>query len=667
MKPSLLPQKHVRPTESLLGLGALVLESLDEKPRNLDSVWADLCERESVKMRVHGSVTLDNVVLAIDFLYSIEAVTLNEKGYSLMRLLELSANQPSFHTVTFNRQGLSLIVGRKADPDDHSREHSTNGVGKSLLLYLISFCLGAKENPELKENLPDWDFTLAFEHQGQKRTVTRSTENQNTVSLDSEEIGLSDYTDWLGEELFQLTQPMKYLTFRSLLSLFLRVGKPAYIAYDQTAKREQEYVKQLRAAYLLGLDEHLVDKKRELREEQQTLDGLRKQFKKDSFLRDYYLGERDAELELKDLEEEIERLKQEVANFRVAENYEQIATTAEQTRREWTETRNDLSSLRSALRQIVASLSEQPDLSAEEVRAMYEAASVELPDLVTRQLEEVTQFHAELIESRSRRLTAEKHQIERRISESQAQLTKLDEAKNEFYQFLGSHGALREYEALLATLADRQREADRLQDFRKLQEECQERSQKNKLEMSEENIRATEYLKVSKKHVDELNDRFRSMARRIWPGKTSGLTVHNNEGANKTRFDIEAKIQTDASDGVSESKIFCFDMTVLLGSYNHSIKFLMHDNRLYPGIDPRQRAEVFRIADSLCRENDCQYIASLNEDNLSSMQSELAPEEYQDLLTSATILNLTDDSQEGKLLGVNVDMDYDSPKKKQPL
>ena len=52
-----------------------------------------------------------------------------------------------------------------------------------------------------------------------------------------------------------------------------------------------------------------------------ALDGLRQQFKKDSFLRDYYKGERDAELELKDLEEEIEKLKQEVASFRVAENY----------------------------------------------------------------------------------------------------------------------------------------------------------------------------------------------------------------------------------------------------------------------------------------------------------------------------------------------------------
>jgi len=581
-----------------------------------------------------------------------------------MRLLELTANRDSFRTVTFNKTGLSLIVGKKSDPDDRSREHSTNGVGKSLLLYLISFCFGAKENPELEENLSGWEYTLAFEANGERRTVTRSTNAQKLLKLDDKEIGLSEFNERFGHELFGLTQPVKYLTFRSLLGLFLRQGKAAYISYDQIGNGEQAYAKQLRSSYLMGLDEQLVDKKRELREEWQRLDDLRKQFERDSFLRDYFIGDKDAGLELKDLEEEVDKLQKEAGEFRVADNYEDMAARAEKTRQAWRKTRNDVSGLQSSLRQIEASLTEQPDLSTEAVQAMYEAASIELPEMVTQRLEDVTKFHRDLIDSRNRRLTSEKHRIERRLTSLEAELITLDTAKDDYYQFLGSHGALDEYEALLTRIGELQRQSDRLQEFQRLQQERQERSQKNTLEMSEENIRATEYLKAAKSLTDSFNDRFRSMARRIWPGKTCGLIVRNNEGKNKIRFDIDARIQADASDGVSESKIFCFDTALLFGLQNHSLNFLMHDNRLYPGIDPRQRAELFRIAHELCVEQGCQYIASLNEDNLSGMRDIMEKEEYDTLLKSATVLELTDDSDEGKLLGITVDLNYDNPKKK---
>jgi uncharacterized protein YydD (DUF2326 family) len=582
-----------------------------------------------------------------------------------MRLIELTANQATFRTVRFNETGLTLIVGKKSDPADTSREHSTNGVGKSLLLYLVSFCLGSKENKELKEKLPEWEFTLNFEMDGKSRTVTRSTENQGFVTLDGENTALKQYTDEiLGRGLFGLGEPrMKYLTFRSLIGLFLRVGKRAYMDEDQISDRETPYAKQLRGCYLLGLDETLADKKRELKEELDRLEKLRKQFKTDTLLRDYFQGDRDVNLELDDLDEEIDTLQRKATNFQVAENYEQIAADAEETRRTWQRARNELNSLQSSQRQIEASLTEQPDVSTGDVRQMYESAQVELPDAVHKRLDEVTAFHRELIESRSRRLTSEKHHIQRRIQELKTEIKVLDEKKDQYYQFLGTHGALQEYEALHNKLSDCQRRADRLREFQRIEQDCQERSRQSKLQMSQENIRSSEFLKAAKPLTDEMNDRFRSMARRIWPKHTCGLVVHNNEGENKVRFDIDARIQGDASDGIGETKIFCFDMTVLIGRKNHGMQFVIHDNRLYQGIDPRQCAELFEIADELCREHGCQYIASLNEDKLTAIRSNMEdPSRFDPLFLQNTVLELTDDSDEGKLLGITVDLLYDSPK-----
>ena len=79
-----------------------------------------------------------------------------------MRLVSLTANSQGFHSVSFNRKGPSLIVGRqKARPDgEKSGRQTYNGVGKSLLLYLINFCFGADAKASFIEQLKGWEFTL---------------------------------------------------------------------------------------------------------------------------------------------------------------------------------------------------------------------------------------------------------------------------------------------------------------------------------------------------------------------------------------------------------------------------------------------------------------------------------------------------------------------------
>ncbi|MCA9076890.1 MAG: hypothetical protein KDA93_17825 [Planctomycetaceae bacterium] len=81
MTANLLPQKHVHTAESLIGLGAIVLSLLEESGRSLDNLWTHVKQAEAVKRRIHGTVTLDHVVLAVDFLYAVGAVTLSKEGH----------------------------------------------------------------------------------------------------------------------------------------------------------------------------------------------------------------------------------------------------------------------------------------------------------------------------------------------------------------------------------------------------------------------------------------------------------------------------------------------------------------------------------------------------------------------------------------------------------
>ena len=77
---NVLSGKHVPLAESLLGLGATILRVLQDGPMDLDALWRNLQQEKALRRRINGSVTLDTVVLAIDFLFLIEAVKLNEAG-----------------------------------------------------------------------------------------------------------------------------------------------------------------------------------------------------------------------------------------------------------------------------------------------------------------------------------------------------------------------------------------------------------------------------------------------------------------------------------------------------------------------------------------------------------------------------------------------------------
>ena len=96
-----------------------------------------------------------------------------------MRLIKLSANKMGFHTVHFNESGLSIIVGRKKNIDNTNRKKTYNSVGKSLIVYLVHFCLGANKNEELENN-----FSFHALMDMAKITSERRILFQNCIKLD---------------------------------------------------------------------------------------------------------------------------------------------------------------------------------------------------------------------------------------------------------------------------------------------------------------------------------------------------------------------------------------------------------------------------------------------------------------------------------------------------
>jgi hypothetical protein len=74
----LLPAKHIKLSESLIGLSGFVLERLD-KPRTVDALWSEL--GVAVDRNEYPAYhSFENLVLALGFLYSIDLIQLDDSG-----------------------------------------------------------------------------------------------------------------------------------------------------------------------------------------------------------------------------------------------------------------------------------------------------------------------------------------------------------------------------------------------------------------------------------------------------------------------------------------------------------------------------------------------------------------------------------------------------------
>ncbi len=575
-----------------------------------------------------------------------------------MRLLKLYANMPTFRTVTFRPSGLSLIVAKK---DDSSAQTTTyNGVGKSLMLELLHYCLGSSKRSAFAEHLKDWIFSLDVEVAGVTHTISRSAAKAGDIHLDGDKVTLPKLKEFLEDACLEFRSNIPQLTIRSIIPRFIRSGEGAYLDFSHANLGEVKnpHAAMLRTAFLLGLDLHLIKDKYELRSRRRKLTDTMTQLEKEpTFAK--LLTQDTVDIELIALKETAERLGDDLSSFRIAEDYHEIEQEANQIKRDLDGHRREEVKLDDAIAQIERSLKPRSDLPAERVFRLYEEARTALPESVQKRVEDVVNFQQELQRKRQLRLSRERQWLDRELKKERESIKSLSVQLDEKLQYLSEHRALDEYVAVNNKLSEVQQQIGKLEESKALRSAVDHELKEIDLSLATENLRADEYLESAHALIHEAMTTFRSFARELYGSRPSGLSISNDSSDNPQRYRIDAHIKADKAGGINEAKIFCFDMTVLSLRRNHRFQFLVHDSTLFDPIDPTQLLTMFRIADRVCRELGVQYIAALNRHNVTAVREQTQAEEAElDALfgeEQTVVLALT---PANKLLGIDVDMDY---------
>jgi uncharacterized protein YydD (DUF2326 family) len=375
-------------------------------------------------------------------------------------------------------------------------------------------------------------------------------------------------------------------------------------------------------------------------------------------LRDYFTGNKDISLALTELEEQIKKIESDIAAFQVAEDYHDIQHEADEIKSLLFSLNNEIVIIQNNIKNVENSLPVDTvsSMSVSDLEKVYKESKIFFSETVKKTLQDVELFYETLITNRMRRLSEQKTQLIIALTEKSSQQIELQKKFDEKMKYLGDHQALDVFLALSQKSANLKSQKDDLDKYQGLQAEYRSKGRKAKKELIELSEITDNYLSEIEENTKTIKEYFRSLAKLFYPNSTAGLTVETNEGENQLAFHIEPRIESDASDGINNVKIFCYDLSILLEGKNHSIDFVFHDSRLYDGIDERQKIVLFKTLHDTFANTQKQYIATINQNQLNEIKANMTPEEYNAIIDTRTVLTLTDDNDSEKLLGIRVDI-----------
>lgn len=561
-----------------------------------------------------------------------------------MRIVRLSSSESSFRELRFREKGVSLILG-DGEHVAGRQDGDSNGVGKTLALRLIHHCLGAdKPPPALASVAAEWWFYLDVRIGGRDFRIARKGDGSK-IALNEKEIRIKPFREWLNQYGgFE----SDVHSFRSLFPRFARRSQEDS-ASPVALEKELPHEALQRTLYLLNVDEVLSRRKVELKERLDALKDEVKLLKKSSIFRDVFKAGQRPESRLKELGAESDILRANLQSFEVSEDYRNIEDQANQLTSELRAISEEIHLLKFELDGVKDAQQRRVDITRNDLLSLYEGLGQIFRPEALRHFQQVEDFQKALVSNREHRLMKDEIRIREEIDNLEASESSKSTARAMLLQHIAGKRALDEYVSLTMKLAGLEEERKRLQSFVDLEKDKAKELQIVKSAMVYQDELALRYSQSDP--LDDLDGKYRSIVQRLYPDSSAGITLKNNSGENKVRFNLDVSVQGQDSDGIANARIICFDWLLFKHGREHNMDFLWHDNRLFADMDPKPRASWFSFISETFMKEDRQYIATLNYENFHSMAPFLH-DSIRGMLENSVIVTLKGDRDANRLMGV---------------
>lgn len=523
------------------------------------------------------------------------------------------SDNKNFKEVHFDK-GFNIILAERTRTS--TDRDSRNGLGKTTLIEIIHFCLGAniKGNEGLgAKELASWTFILDLTLKGKDYTASRNTSNAGLVKIEGDFTGwplkpeydidekayiltTKEWLSLLGYLIFDLPPEKtreKYMpTFRSLISYFIRRGIGAFQDPFKHYPQQKEWDIQVNNAYLLGLNWDYASEFQLIKDKGKTLDEL-KRAAEQGLLTGYVGSLGELEAEKVRLEEEINKLEEELKTFRVHPQYYNIQEEADKLTGEIHEIANDMALNQIVLNKYKESIAEEEDISIEKVSHIYQEAGLLFSDKLINTIGDVITFHKKIIENRRDYLDKEIHRILKEIDRQKLLIEQLSNKRADLLQILNTHGALEEFSKL----------QDRAITFKQQLEEINNRKKNLKKFKEGKSSLKIAVEELFQKTLNDYEERNEQVKHSIKLFDSNSKSLYSEPGTlsiniTETGYKYNVDIKRARSQGIGYMKVFCYDLTLsqLRAKYPDMPGFLIHDSTIFDGVDERQIAKALELA-----------------------------------------------------------------------
>lgn len=524
------------------------------------------------------------------------------------------------------KKGLNLIV------DNTGSEITGNNVGKTTVLRLIDFCLGASPSgiwidPENKKEeyqlvktfLKDKKvlITLILTNDLDSDSATEIKIERNFLSrkemirrINDENLTEDEFEAKLSRLLFpQLTADKP--TYRQLISHNIRYKDENITNTLRTLDKytsDAEY--ETLHLFMLGVEYGEGNSKQNLLAKLKQEETFKSRLEKNQTKNAY-------ENILSLIEKDIEKLNNQKSNFNLNADYEADLDKLTNTKYKINAASYDVTTLNLRRELILEAEKElknsRSDIDLQQLQIIYEQATQNIEG-IQKTFEDLVAFHNQMIDEKARFLTQELPAIQNQLNEKKGYINSLLADEKELSQKISKSESFEELEKLIVQLNEKFRQKGEYENIISQLNEVDEEIKRlnHDLRIIEESLFSDAFENRVKEQVKKFNEYFASVSEYLYDERYALKydIVTNKKGQRVYKF---SAFNTNFSSGKKQGEISCFDIAYTLFADEENIpclhfilndkKELMHDNQL---------VKIAEVVNS----NNIQFVASILRDKL---------------------------------------------------
>lgn len=547
----------------------------------------------------------------------------------MIRLNRLYSEPEVFTPIEFH-SGLNIILGERSE-----ESNKTNGVGKSVCVEFINFCLLKKANESRVLRIPDsvleddTKIKLDLQINGKNLTITRSKgiPHQVTIQTNGKEIifeKLDEASEFLGNIYFEnYSADITRLSFRVLLSPVLRDERSEFKDIIKTHDTDKLIPRDFRPhLFFLDLDVDLFQNVKTLTDDLAKKKAYVAEIKK-QLTNNGQSKVSDAKAHLNDLESKVSKINQSIEKLQNKESFEAIQDDLIELESELRGLRAKQKAIQFEIRQI-SSLPTPENISETEIAILYNQFKSGLGDMIKVSLEQVKNFKNTIDHFRNTIVNKRVEVIKLELFSLNKKISELDSRYSNKLGLIDQGSIVSDLKTAINVFREKNEELISLQSL--VNKFDSEESEKKRLTVQRNGllVEFDTLIQAQSSKIKNFEKTILDLHEQIFGSRNAHFEIKTLSSLSRKEFlEFDLRTADDHSYSSERLKVFMYDVALMINEHTRKRhpRFLIHDNIFNVDIDSLEKSLNFLYRYHNAHPEEFQYILTLNRDMVEDLES----------------------------------------------